>query len=104
VVIGAGWVVYALVYAGFAMSTSVSALIAWFLVYGVYYGLSEGTEKAMIADLAPAPLRGTAFGIYNGALGVGALFASVVFGLVWKFVSAAAAFGLGAALALVKET
>lgn len=101
VVIGAGWVVYALVYAGFAMSTSVSALIAWFLVYGVYYGLSEGTEKAMIADMAPASLRGTAFGIYNGALGVGALFASVVFGLVWKFVSAAAAFGLGAALALL---
>jgi MFS family permease len=101
VVIGAGWVVYALVYAGFAMSTSVHSLIAWFLVYGVYYGLSEGTEKAIIADLAPATLRGTAFGLYNGALGIGSLFASVVFGLVWKFASPAAAFGLGAALALL---
>jgi MFS family permease len=101
IVIGAGWLVYALVYAGFAMSTSVSSLIAWFMVYGVYYGLSEGTEKAMIADLAPATLRGTAFGIYNGALGVGALFASVVFGLVWKFVGPSAAFGLGAALSLL---
>lgn len=100
-VIGAGWVVYGLVYAGFAASASVTTLIAWFLVYGVYYGLSEGTEKALVADLAPAELRGTAFGIYNGALGIGALLASVVFGLVWKFVSPTAAFGLGAALALL---
>ncbi len=101
VVIGAGWLVYALVYGGFAVSSSVPALIAWFMVYGVYYGLSEGTEKALVADLAPAALRGTAFGIYNAALGVGSLLASVVFGLVWKLVSPAAAFGLGAALALV---
>jgi MFS family permease len=101
VVIGAGWLVYALVYGGFAMSSSVTALIAWFMVYGIYYGLSEGTEKALVADLAPASLRGTAFGVYNAALGVGSLLASVMFGLVWKFVSPAAAFGLGAALALL---
>jgi sugar phosphate permease len=101
VVIGAGWLVYALVYGGFAVSSSTPALIAWFMVYGIYYGLSEGTEKALVADLAPASLRGTAFGIYNAALGVGSLLASVVFGLVWKLVSPAAAFGLGAALALL---
>ncbi len=100
-VIGSGWLVYAVVYAGFALSSSVSALVAWFLVYGVYYGLSEGTEKALVADLAPAALRGTAFGIYNAALGLGSLLASVAFGLVWKLVSPAAAFGLGAALALL---
>jgi MFS family permease len=101
VVIGAGWLVYALVYGGFAVSSSVPALIAWFLVYGVYYGLSEGTEKALVADLAPPALRGTAFGVYNAALGVGSLLASVAFGLVWKLVSPSAAFGLGAALALL---
>ena len=78
-----------------------SALIAWFLVYGFYYGLSEGAEKALIADLAPAALSGSAFGLYNAALGVGALLASVVFGLVWKMVGAPAAFGLGAALAVL---
>jgi MFS family permease len=100
-VIGTGWLVYALVYAGFAVSSSIGALVAWFMVYGIYYGLSEGTEKALIADLAPAALRGTAFGIYNAALGVGSLLASVVFGFVWKLVSPAAAFGLGAALALL---
>ena len=43
--IGAGWVIYAVVYAGFAVTTSISALVAWFLIYGVYYGLSEGTEE-----------------------------------------------------------
>jgi MFS family permease len=99
-VIGGGWAVYALVYAGFAVSTSVPALVSWFLVYGIYYGLSEGTEKAMIADLAPAAMRGTAFGLYNAALGVGSLLASVAFGLVWKLVSPAAAFALGASLAI----
>jgi MFS family permease len=100
-VIGAGWVVYALVYAGFAVSSSVAALVAWFLFYGVYYGLSEGTEKALIADLAPAPLRATAFGLYHAALGVGSLLASVAFGLVWRLASPQAAFALGASLALL---
>lgn len=99
--IGAGWLVYALVYAGFALSDSAAALIAWFLFYGVYYGLSEGTEKALIADLAPADLRGTAFGVYNAALGVGSFLASVAFGLVWKGLGPAAAFGMGAGLALL---
>jgi MFS family permease len=101
VVIGAGWLVYATVYAGFAASRSIAALVAWFLVYGLYFGLSEGAEKALIADLTPPALSGTAFGLYNAALGVGALLASVAFGLVWKMVSPAAAFGLGAVLALL---
>jgi len=100
-VIGVGWIIYALVYLGFATATSATALIGWFLFYGVYYGLTEGAEKALIADLAPASLRGTAFGLYNAALGVGALVASVVFGVIWRFGSPAAAFALGAALALV---
>jgi MFS family permease len=100
-VIGSGWAIYALVYAGFAVSTSTAALIAWFLFYGVYYGLSEGTEKALIADLAPVSLRATAFGVYQAALGVGSLLASVVFGLVWKLASPAAAFALGASLAVL---
>ncbi len=100
-VIGAGWLVYAVVYAGFAWSQSVLALVGWFLVYGLYFGLSEGTEKALIADLTPPSLSGSAFGLYNAALGIGALLASVTFGIVWKMVSPAAAFALGGALALL---
>jgi MFS family permease len=98
--IGAGWLVYAMVYAGFAVSRSVAALIAWFMVYGLYYGLSEGPEKALVADLSPAQARGTAFGLYNAVVGIGALAASLVFGYVWKVAGSSAAFGLGASLAL----
>ena len=99
-VIGIGWAVYAVVYSGFAFSQSIPALVAWFLVYGIYYGFSEGTEKALVADLSPAAIRGTAFGLYNAVLGVGALAASLVFGWVWTVWGAAAAFALGATLAL----
>ena len=99
-VIVIGWLVYAVVYAGFAISGSLTALVAWFLLYGFYFGFAEGTEKALVADLAPPDRRGFAFGVYNAVQGVGGLLASVVFGLVWKWYGAAAAFGLGAALAL----
>jgi len=99
-IIGIGWIVYALVYGGFALATSPTTLIACFLVYGFYYGFAEGTEKAFIADLAPASRRGTAFGVYNAVLGVGSFVASVLFGLIWKQFGAPTAFGTGAVLAL----
>jgi len=99
-VIAMGWLIYAVVYAGFAFSESLPALLTWFLVYGFYFGLAEGTEKALVADLAPASRLGFAFGIYNAVAGLGALAASIVFGLIWKAYGAGAAFGVGAALAL----
>jgi MFS family permease len=100
-VIAIGWVVYAVVYAGFAVSRGLPALIAWFLVYGFYFGFAEGTEKALVADLAPSTRRGTAFGIFNAVTGLGTLAASVLFGLVWNWFGASVAFGMGATLALV---
>jgi MFS family permease len=100
-VLVASWIVYAIVYAGFAMSESFAALTSWLLVYGVHFALAEGTERAIVADLAPAPLRGTAFGIFHGIVGLGSLGASLVFGVVWKTWGAPAAFALGASLALV---
>lgn len=100
-VIAIGWVVYAGVYAGFASSTTLSALLTWFLVYGFYFGFAEGTQKALVSDLAPSSKRGTAFGIYNAVSGLGALAASIIFGVIWKTFSASAAFGTGAGLALV---
>ena len=99
-VIATGWIVYAVVYAGFAASRTLPALLAWFLLYGFYFGLSEGTEKALVADLAPASRRGTAFGVYTAVQGLGALAASVLFGAVWSRYGASAAFAMGAALAL----
>ena len=100
-VISIGWIVYAIVYAGFAMSTTLTALLSWFLVYGFYFGFAEGTEKALVADLAPASHRGTAFGVYNAIVGLGALLASIVFGLLWTWFGVTVAFGTGAVLAFV---
>jgi predicted MFS family arabinose efflux permease len=61
--------------------------------------LTEGVEKAWVADLAPPESRGTAFGVYNAVLGLGSLAASLLFGAVWTRVSPPAAFYTGAALA-----
>jgi MFS family permease len=98
--IGAGWLVYAAVYAAFGVVDTPGALVATFLVYGIYFGLTEGVEKAWIADLSPPAARGTAFGFYNAALGVGGLIASLLFGFIWTRVSPHAAFLTGAALAV----
>jgi MFS family permease len=95
----AGWIVYALVYFGFAWSTSAVAFIAWFLFYGVYFALAEGAEKALVADLTPAERRGAAFGWYNATTGIGALIASVLFGELYEHLGAPVAFTTGAALA-----
>lgn len=98
--IALGWVVYAAVYAGFALAQSLASLVSWFLVYGLYFGFTEGAEKALVADLAPADARGRAFGAYNALTGLGALAASVVFGLLWTAFGPAVAFGAGSVLAL----
>ena len=98
--IAGGWIVYALVYAGFGYFDSPPAIVVIFLTYGIYFGLTEGVEKAWVADLAPAGARGTAFGIYNAALGVGGLVSSLMFGVIWTRVSPSAAFFTGAAVAL----
>jgi MFS family permease len=100
-VIAAGWLVYAAVYAGFAVSTSLVALLPLFLVYGCFFGFTEGTEKALVADLAPASRRGFAFGVFNAVQGLGSLTASLVFGLIWAAAGPAVAFSFGAVLALI---
>jgi MFS family permease len=100
-IIAVGWAVFAAVYAGFAVADTAGTLVPLFLVYGLFFGLTEGPEKALVADLARQGLRGTAFGVYNAAIGVGALGASVLFGFVWSAVGAAVAFAMGAAIAIV---
>ncbi len=99
--IALGWLIYALVYAGFGFVDAPGLVIAIFLSYGLYFGLTEGVEKAWVADMAPAHGRGVAFGVYNAALGVGSLAASLLFGVIWTRVSPHAAFLTGAGLALL---
>lgn len=96
----AGWVLYAIVYAGFALTENVIPLLGWFFTYGLYFALVEGSEKALIADLVPVRSQGTAFGWYNAVLGFGSLGASLLFGALWQTFGAAAAFLTGAALAV----
>jgi MFS family permease len=98
--IAAAWCVYALVYAGFAIAETPAAVVTLFLMYGVYFGPSEAAEKALVADLAPVTLRGTAFGWYSAMTGIGSLLASVLFGVLWRAFGAAFAFATGAALAI----
>lgn len=100
-VIIAGWIVYALVYAGFGAASQQWHAWTLFGLYGIYFGLTEGVEKALVADLAPAHLRGSGFGLYHLVVGIGALPASLLFGLIWQGYGASAAFGFGAALALL---
>jgi MFS family permease len=100
-VIALAWIIYAIVYGGFAMSSSFPALALWLGVYGLFFALAEGTERAYVADLAPEDLRGSAFGVFHAAVGFGSLAASILFGAVWNAFGAPAAFTMGAALALV---
>ncbi len=94
------WALYAAVYAGFALAEAPAVLVTLFLAYGAYFGLAEPAERAWAADLAPRGLRGRAYGLYHGAVGLAALPASLGFGLLWKAFGAPAAFATGAALAL----
>jgi len=95
----AGWLVYATVYLGFAGVNSGFLMFLLVAAYGVYYGLTEGAEKALVADLVPGTHRARAFGLYHGAVGIAALPASIIFGLIWRGYGPAAAFGFGACLA-----
>ncbi len=99
--LAAGWTLYALVYLGFALAGAGWQVWALFALYGVHFGLTEGVEKALVADLVPAARRGAAFGWYNLTLGLGAFPAALLFGALWDRFGAPAAFTVGAALALV---
>lgn len=99
-VIVAGWIWYALIYAGLALAQSQALIVALVLVYGLYHGLTEGAEKALVAELAPPEQRGTWFGWFHLAVGLLAFPASLGFGWIWQKWSSTAAFGTGALLAL----
>jgi MFS family permease len=96
----AGWLLYALVYFGFARAGTAWQAWALFAGYGLYFGLTEGSERALVADMVSLESRGTAYGWYNLAIGLGALPASLLFGFVWDRAGAPVAFLMGASLAV----
>jgi MFS family permease len=95
-----GWVLYAAIYFGFALASTSLEMWLLFAIYGVYFGLTEGAEKALVADLVAPPLRGTAFGLYNLVIGIAALPASLLLGLLWQRFGAETAMVTGATLSL----
>ena len=79
-----GWIAYGLIYLGFGFAQTAGQIWALYAVYGLYYGLAYGTAKALVADLVPAELRGTAYGTYNAVLGVLDFPASAIAGVLWQ--------------------
>jgi MFS family permease len=93
-----GWVLYAAVYAGFAFVSQAVSVWILFLIYGIYFGLVEGAEKALVADLVQPEQRGTAYGLYNLAFGITVFPASLLMGMIWDWKGPATAFLFSAAL------
>lgn len=95
-----GWLVYAAFYLAIGLNGHPAAIWPLFAVYGLFMALTEGAEKAFVADIAPKEMLGTAFGWFNLTSGVLLLPASLLFGLIWEQVSAEAAFALSASCAI----
>ena len=106
VIIG-GWIAYALIYLGFGIAQAGWQVWGLYALYGVYYGLAYGTTKALVADLVPENLRGTAYGTYNAVLGLLDFPASFIAGVLWQGLGSWGGFGpsapflFGASLALI---
>ncbi len=96
-----GWIVYALVYVGFAFISEPWQAWALFIIYGIYFGLTEGAEKALVADLVEDDKRGTAYGLYALAFGITVFPASLLLGGIWSYFGASYAFAFSAFLSLI---
>jgi len=100
-VLALGWIYYAAVYTAFAFVDDPRLIWCLFIAYGIHHGLTEGAERALVAELAPASQRGTAFGWFHLTVGIGSLVASVMFGTVWTYAGSRAAFLMSATLAIL---
>ncbi len=96
-----GYIAYALFYAGLGLMThNGPLLLVLFCFYGLFMAATEGVEKALVADIAPTELRGTAFGWFNLTAGIFLLPASIIFGWLYQAVSPLVAFGFSATCSL----
>jgi MFS family permease len=96
-----GWLVYAAVYLAFGLAAEAWQAWALFLGYGLFYGLTEPAEKTLVANMAGGERKGLAFGWFNFTIGIASLPASLLFGALYQSFGPMAAFGWGAALAVV---
>lgn len=96
-----GWLLYAGIYLGLGLAGAAWNMWVLYLAYGAYYGVAYGTAKALVADLVPPELRGTAYGSYSLVVGALDLPASAIAGVLWQGFGPRAPFFFGAALALL---
>lgn len=96
-----GWLVFAATYLAFALATAPWQVWTFFVAYGLVIGLIEPAERTLVANLVGGERKGLAYGWYNCAVGIATLPSSLVFGALYHVFGAVAAFGWGAALALV---
>jgi len=96
-----GFILFALIYYGFAVAGSATAAWVLFGLYGVFMGLTEGVQKAFLTTIIPPDFKATAFGVYNTAVGLALFPASLIGGWLWDRVSPAATFYYGSAMAAV---
>jgi MFS family permease len=94
-----GWTVYVFVYASMIVVASRWFFWTLIVIYGAYYGMTEGAERALVADYVPPDRRGKAYGLYHGLVGLAVLPASTVFGFLWASFGPQLAFALGASAA-----
>ncbi len=94
----AGWIIYALVYVGFGLASETWHAWALFIGYAFFYGLTEGSERAILADYAGPSQKGQAFGWYYFTAGMAALPASLIFGWLWQTQGSSRAFFISAAV------
>lgn len=98
-VIFLGLLIYSLTYFGFAFAFNAIHMWVLFAIYGIYYGLTEGTARAFVADFIPSSIRATAYGVYHTCIGLALLPASIIMGILWQTLGATVAFSFGAVLA-----
>ena len=94
-----GWFLYSVVYFFIGRSTTATAMVGLTLLYGLYYGFTEGSAKAFVSDIVPVSKKGTAYGLYNMTIGVTIFFASLFAGILWQTIASSAVFYFGAAMA-----
>ncbi len=96
-----GYLAYGLVYLGFAFFKTPSALWWLFGLYGLYIGFTEGVEKALVADIAPADQKATLIGLHSTLVGIGLLPASTFAGFLWNAFGPQAPFVFGGVMGII---
>ena len=95
-----GYLVFSAVYLGFAFGSSRAATVVVFVLYGLYTALITGVERAFIAEISPAALKGTMLGMHSTVVGIALLPASVIAGLLWNSFGAPVPFLFGSGMSL----